>query len=148
MANYYLFSTGGDWDTTSLYRNGDQFPASKLYIELQTPRNDDGRPLKNGLQQGAEMTAYATSLDEGQEVAIFPGKIDLEFPTHKVSIENATPQFAIEMTRVWIDEQDVSHEVSEILINIDSERNEVEAYIVLFKPRLFGADEVATYALL
>lgn len=94
------------------------------------------------------MTAYATSLDEGQEVAIFPGKIDLEFPTHKVSIENATPQFAIEMTRVWIDEQDVSHEVSEILINIDSERNEVEAYIVLFKPRLFGADEVATYALL
>lgn len=148
MANYFLFTTSGDWDSTSLWFNGDMYPALKLYIELVSPTNSDGTPLKRALQQGAEMTAFATPQESGPDLAIFPGKIDLEFPTHKLTIENVTPQFAIEMTRIWLDNREITDEVTEIRINIDAERNEVEAFVVILKPHLFGADEVATYALL
>ncbi len=86
--------------------------------------------------------------DDATEQAIFPGKIDLEFPTHKVTIENESPMFAVEMTTIWLDGQEVSGEITELQINIDAINNEVSAFLTLYRPHVFAADEVATYNLI
>lgn len=147
--NYFIFSTGGDWDTTSLYLNGENFPSKHLFVKFETGRDYDGEPRKGGLSNGGEATAYVLPEQTGAgEWAIFPGKIDLEFPTHKVTIENQSPTFAIELTRVWLDERDVSDELLDLEIDVDAIQNRVSAYLTLFKPHFFGADEVATHTLL
>jgi hypothetical protein len=147
--NYFIFNTGGDWDSTTLYNNGEEFASSKLFIELSTNRDLDGRPIRGGLSNGGSMTAYVLPQgDNPDEYAIFPGKIDIEVPTHKVTIENTSPQFAIEFTRVWLDGNEVTEQVTDIEINVDAVNNQVSGYITVFKPHFLAADEVATYNLL
>lgn len=146
---YFIFNTGGDWDSTTLFLNGEEYPAARLYLEIQTGRDYEGQPRKGGLQVGGDAQAFVLPQDpDGREEAIFPGRIDLEFPTHKVTIENDSPNFAIELTRVTLDGRDVSDELYELLVNIDATNNEVQAYLMLFKPHFLAADEMATYNLL
>ena len=147
--NYFIFNTGGDWDSTSLYLNGEEFPANRLYLKFETGRDYDGDPRRGGLENGGEASCFALPQQSGAgEWALFPGKIDLEFPTHKVTIQNETPTFAIEMTRVWLDGHDVSNELLDLEIDIDAIENRVSAYLTLFKPHMFGADEIATTTLI
>lgn len=147
--NYFIFSTGGDWDTTSLYLNGENFPSQRLLIQIETGRDYNGDPRRGGLTNGGQATALVQPEQGGAgEWAIFPGKIDLEFPTQKVTIENQSPTFAIELTRVLLDNVDVSNELLDLNIDINAIDNQVSAYLTLYKPHLFGADEVATYTLL
>ena len=146
---YFIFSTGGDWDSTTLFLNGTEFQASKLFIELQTGRDEFGNMVRGGLSNGGQMQAFVVPQEDGMpEQAIFPGRIDFEFPTHRVTIENQSPMFAIEMTTVILDGQDVSTEVTEIQINIDAVNDDVSAYLTLYRPHVFAADEVATYTLI
>jgi hypothetical protein len=146
---YFIFNTGGDWDSTTLFLNGEEFLASKLFVDLQTGRDEFGNLVRGGLANGGQMQAYVVPQDDGApEQAMFPGRIDFEFPTHRITIENESPMFAIEMTSVILDGQDVSNEVTEIQINIDAVNNEVSAYLTLYRPHVFAADEVATYTLL
>ncbi len=146
--NYFIFNTGGDWDSTTLYNNGQEFLANQLFIELQVNRDFDGGPLRGGIANGGTITAYAEPQDGSPQYAIFPGKIDLEMPTHKLTIDNSSPQFAFEFTQVIFDNVDVTSEVVEIQVNIDAVNNEVSGYIVLFKHHFLSADEVATFNLL
>ena len=147
--NYFIFNTGGDWDSTSLYLNGEEFPANRLYLRFETGRGYDGEPQKGGLANGGEASCYALPQQSGAgEWALFPGKIDLEFPTHKVTIQNQSPNFAIELTRVWLDGLDVSGELLDLEIDVDAIDNRVSAYLTLFKPHLLGADEIATTTLI
>jgi hypothetical protein len=147
--NYFIFNTGGDWDSTTLYNNGEEFLASKLFLQLNTTRDMDGRPIRGGLSNGGSMTAYVQPQDENaSEFAIFPGKIDLEVPTHKVSVENTSPQFAIEFTRVWLDGEDVTNQVVDLEFNVDAVNNNVSGYVTIYKPHFLAADEVATFNLL
>ncbi len=147
--NYFIFNTGGDWDSTSLYLNGEEFPANRLYLRFETGRGYDGEPRKGGLGNGGEASCYALPQQSGAgEWALFPGKIDLEFPTHKVTIQNETPTFAIELTRIWLDGTDVSNELLDLEIDVDAIENRVSAYLTLFRPHLFGADEIATTTLI
>lgn len=147
--NYFIFNTGGDWDSTSLYLNGENFPANRLYIRFETGRDYDGQPSRGGLANGGQATAYAQPQDDGaREWALFPGKIDLEFPRHKLTIQNDSPTFAIELTRVLLDGEDVSDQLLDIEIDVDAINDRVTAYLTLFKHHLFGADEIATFTLL
>lgn len=146
---YFIFSTAGDWDSTTLFLNGDEFAASKLYVELQTGRDEFGNNVRGGLANGGQMQAYVQPQDDAYpEQAIFPGRIDFEFPTHRVTIENESPMFAIEMTTVLLDGQDVTGEITDLQVNIDAINNEVSGYLTLYRPHVFAADEVATYTLL
>jgi len=146
---YFIFSTGGDWDSTTLFLNGDEFPASKLYIELITGRDEFGDLVRGGLGNGGQMSASILPQEDGSyEQAIFPGRIDLEFPTHKVTIENNSPMFAIEMTSVVLDGIDISGEITELQVNIDAIANEVSAFLTVYRPHVFASDEVVTYNLL
>jgi len=147
--NYFIFSTRGDWDSTSLYNNGQEFLAGKLYIQLSTSRDLDGSPVRGGLSNGGAMTAYVLPQEDGaNEFAIFPGKIDLDVPTHKVTVENTSPQFAIEFTRVWLDGEDVTEQVVDLEVNVDAINNNVSGFITIYKHHFLASDEVATYNLL
>jgi hypothetical protein len=146
--NYFIFNTGGDWDSTTLYNNGEEFLADQLFLELQVNRDFDGNPLRGGVGNGGSITAYAQPQNGAAQYAIFPGKVDFEMPAHKLTVVNATPQFAFEFTQVIFDNVDVTAEVVEIQVNIDAVNNEVSGYIVLYKPHFISADEVATYSLL
>ena len=146
--NYFIFNTGGDWDSTGLYLNGDEFAADRLYLKIETGRDYDGEPRKGGLRNGGQGTCYANPQGKSEEWAIFPGKIDLEFPTHKVTLENQSPTFALELTKVTLDGQDVSDELLDLEIDVNAINDQVTAYLTLYKPKLFGADEIATYTLI
>jgi hypothetical protein len=147
--NYFIFSTGGDWDSTTLYNNGQEYLANKLFIQLNTARDMDGSPMRGGIGNGGSMTAYVLPQgDNAGEFAIFPGRIDLEVPTHKITVENTSPQFAIEFTTVNLDGQDVTAQVVDLEVNVDAVNNEVSGFITLYKPHFLGSDEVATYNLL
>jgi hypothetical protein len=146
--NYFIFNTGGDWDSTTLYNNGEEFFADRLFVEFQVNRDFDGGPLRGGIPNGGDSTAFVEAQGGGGQFAIFPGKIDFEMPTHKLTIVNTSPQFAFEFTQVIFDNVDVTSEVVEIQVNIDAVNNEVSGYIVLFKHHFLSADEVATYNLI
>jgi hypothetical protein len=146
---YFIFNTGGDWDSTTLFLNGDEYPANKLYIEIQAPTDEFGNVVRGGLSNGGQIQAYLIPQDPNPiEQAIFPGRIDLEFPTHKISIINESPQFAVEMTSIILDGQEIADQITEMIVNIDAIENEVSAYVTVYKHHVFAADEVATYTLL
>ena len=146
---YFIFNTGGDWDSTTLFLNGQEFAASQLIINLQTGRDDFGQPCRGGLGNGGDMTAYVQPQDASQgQYAIFPGRIDLEFPLHKITIENDSPQFAIEFTRVVMDNEDITNRIVDLQVEIDAIADRASAYLSLYRPHLLGADEVASFNLI
>ena len=147
--NYFIFNTGGDWDSTTLFLNGQEFAAAQLFINLETGRDDYGQPARGGIGNGGDMTAYVQPQDTSQgQYVIFPGKIDLEFPLHKISIENPSPQFAIEFTRIVMDNEDVTDRVVDLQVDIDAINDRANAYLSLYRPHFLGADEVASFNLI
>lgn len=144
-----VFSTGGDWDSTSLYNRGQEILAAQLCVDLTAGRDDFGEIARGGISAGGEITAFIrTQAEPDLQMPIFPGKLTLKFPKHVLEIENTYPQFLFEGTRVGFDHEDVSNQVTEIKVNIDAENNIVQAYLTLFKPHMLAADEVATYTLI
>lgn len=122
--------------------------ADRLCIEFRTGRDGYGDLTKGGLSNGGDATALVVPNGTSQEVGIFPGRIDLEFPTHKVSITNPNPAFAIEFTQVHLDGADVTNQICDVVINIDAPANNVQAYLTLYRPHFLSADEVATVTLI
>lgn len=147
-SNYFMFSTDGTWDGTTLYNNGEEYVADRLYLDLKAARDYDGDFVKGGVVKGGQMTASVVPQGSGQECGVFPGKIELQFPMHKVVIQNDTPNFAIEFTRILLDGADVTDNVVDFVTDIDSINNNVQAYVMLYKPHFIAADEVATINLL
>jgi hypothetical protein len=146
---YFIFNTGGDWDSTTLFLNGQEFAANRLFIELSTGRDGYGQPCRGGIGNGGDMSAYVLPQDDSQgQFPIFPGKIDLEFPLHKLSIENISPQFAIEFTRIVMDNEDITDKIVDLQIDIDAPEDRATAYLSLYRPHLLGADEVASFNLI
>lgn len=147
--NDVVFKTGGDWDSTTLYNNGQEVPANRLFIELTAGRNEFGDPDSGGVTLGGEITAYIETQDEpGTQAPIFPGRLVLRVPKHEVVIENNHPQFLFEVTNIWLDQQNVSNNVLDLHFDIDAVNNNVQGYITLYKAHFFTADEVATINLL
>jgi hypothetical protein len=147
--NDVVFQTGGDWDSTTLYNNGQEVPANKLFVECQTGRNEFGEPDSGGVTLGGEITAFIeTQADPGQQMAIFPGRLVFRVPKHELVVENNHPQFLFEVTQVWLDQQNVTNNVLDIHLEIDAVNNNVSGYISLYKSHFFSADEVATVTLL
>ena len=147
--NDVVFNTGGDWDSTTLYNNGQEVLAVELFAEMTCGRDDFGEPMRGGTEIGGEMTAYIRSQDNpDQQLPIFPGRLVIRVPNHEVVVENTHPQFLFETTQVWLDQVDVSRNVTDFQIQIDAENNIVRSFISIFKPHFFGADEIATTTLL
>lgn len=146
--NNLAFSTGGDWDSTTLFNNGQEVLAAQLFVELHAGRDDYGNPAAGGIENGGEMTAIVRPQDNpDNQIGIFPGRIELNFPGNSLVLENTHPAFAFEFTRVWFNGRDVTLNVSDLYVDINAVDNVVQAYITLYKPHWIAADEVATYNL-
>lgn len=146
--NDVLFTTGGDWDSTTLHNQGQEVLAAQLFVELHTGRNEDGEPVNGGIENGGEMSAILRTQDDpDREEGIFPGRLELRFPGHTLVVENTHPAFAFEFTRVTYNGRDVTGSVLDLYADINAVDNVVKAYITLYKDRWFGADEVATYSI-
>jgi hypothetical protein len=147
--NNLVFSTGGDWDSTTLFNDGQEVMAAQMYVELHAGRDIDGDLGSGGVSLGGDMTAIIRPQDNPQqEVGIFPGRLQMTFPGHELVIENTHPAFAFEFTQIWYQGHDVSNNVVDLLVDIDAVNNNVKAYITIYKPHWFGSDEVATYNIL
>ncbi len=147
--NNFVFSTGGDWDSTTLYNNSVEYLASQLYVELHAGRDAYGDPNLGGVFDGGEITATVHPQNNpNSEEGIFPGRLQMRFPNHEIVIENTHPGFAFEFTRIFFDNRDVSNNIVDLLVNIDAVQNVVQAYITLYKAHWLTSDEVATYTIL
>src|SRR4051794_6266382 len=113
--NNVVFSTGGDWDSTTLHNNGVEVAAAQLLVELHAGRDEYGESRRGGVNLGGEMTAIIRPQDNpSEEIGIFPGRLSLQFPGHQVIVENQHPGFAFEFTRVWMDGNDVTDSVLDL----------------------------------
>jgi hypothetical protein len=149
MMNQVVFRTGGDWDSTTLHANGEEFFAAQLFVEVTAGRNEWGEPAAGGIYNGGTITAIVRPQDNpNDEIGIFPGRLELYFPAHTLVIENAHPGFAFEMTRVWFDGHDITDDVMDILVDVNAIDDSVRAYITVYRSRWLFRDEVATYNLL
>ena len=93
--NNMVFSTGGDWDSTTLFNNGGEVMAAQLFVELGASRDDFGNPYPGGISGGGTITAIVRPQDDPQQqIGIFPGRLELNFPGNTLVIENVHPMFA------------------------------------------------------
>jgi len=144
--NNYVFSTGGDWDSTTLYNSGMEVLASQLYVEMHAGRDVYNAPDRGGVYDGGEITAIIRPQDNpNAELGIFPGRLEMNFPGHNIIIENTHPGFAFEFTRISYNGHDVTGNIVDLLVNFNYPDNIMQAYITLYKPHWLTADEVATY---
>jgi hypothetical protein len=146
--NNVIFSTGGSWDSTTLFNNNQEVMAAQLFVELHAGRDEWDDPTDGGVSTGGELTALVRPQDNPmEEWGIFPGRLELNFPGHTVVVENTHPGFAFEYTRVWYNGREVTNSVMEIYVDINAVDNIVEGRITLFKNHWFATDEVATFTL-
>lgn len=144
--NNMVFNTGGDWDSTTLFNNGEEIMAAQLFVELVAGRNDYGDPDSGGINLGGEMTAIVRPDENPQaEIGIFPGRLEMNFPGHTIVIENMHPAFAFEFTRVWYNGHDVTNEIMDVYVDINVVDNVVKAYITLYRAHFLRSPEIATY---
>ena len=147
--NHVVFTTGGDWDSTTLANNNQEVLACQLFVQLVAGRDDWGNPCDGGLADGGEMVAYVRTQDDpGREIGLFPGRVELNSPGHQLFVENTHPAFAIEFTRVWYNGREVTDQVVELYYDVNADENEVKAYLTLYRAHWLSADEVATYNIL
>jgi hypothetical protein len=147
--NSMIFQTGGDWDSTTLFNNGQEVMAAQLYVELHAGRDGWGDPDRGGIYAGGDISAFVRTQDEpDEEWGIFPGRLEMDFPGHSLVIENTHPGFEFECTRVLYNGEDVTAKVVDVVVNIDADNNVVQAYITVYRPHFLAADEIATYTII
>ena len=147
--NDVVFKTGGDWDSTTLYNNGQEVMANQLFVDAQVAGNDFGEPDSGGVSLGGDFTAYIVSQAQPDaQTPIFPGRLVIRVPNHEVVVENNNPQFLFEATQVWLDQREVSGNLLQLHLDVDAVNNNVQGYISLYKAHFLTADDVATVNLL
>ena len=143
MMNSLVFATQGTWDTTTLFNNGEEVFANRLFVSLLRKRGWIGN------DQGGELTATVVLQDDpDEEVGIFPGSLEIQIPRNTVLIVNRDPHFAFESTQVYYQEIEVTMSVAEFYLEIDSDQNIVQCYISLFQGHGIGSGAAETFTLL
>ena len=143
MMNSLVFETQGSWDTTTLFNNGEEVFADRLFVSLRRARGWLGN------DRGGELTAYVTLQDSpDEEIGIFPGSIEIKVPRHNLLIVNRDPHFAFESTQVYYQEIEVTMSMAELYLEIDADENIVQCYISLFQGHGIGSGNAETFTLL
>ncbi|WP_395146426.1 hypothetical protein [Armatimonas sp.] len=149
MRNEILFSTGGDWDSTSLMSNGYAIEAAQLYIELSAGRDDWGDEVQGGIWEGADLTAMIRPAEDPMApIDIFPGRISMEFPGYTIVMENQHPMVDMRHLRVWLNGEDITDRVVDVVVDINAVDSFVQAYVSVYKSRFLLRDEVITHTII
>jgi len=143
MMNNLVFTTEGTWETTTLFNNGEEVLATRLFVSLRRARNWLGG------DRGGELTAYVCTQDyPDDEIGMFPGAFEVNVPRHKLNIVNRDPHFAFENTQVYYQEIEVTMQMAELYLEIDADQNIVQCYISLFQGHGIGSGNAETFTLL
>lgn len=144
--NNVVFRTGGDWDSTTLFNNGQEVMAAQLFVDLKAGRDEYGEPDRGGVQNGGEITAIIRPQENPEmQIGIFPGRLEMDFPAHSLVIENTHPMFAFEFTQIWYNGRDITNNIIDVYVDVNAVDNVVQASVTLYKAHWLGSDEVATY---
>jgi hypothetical protein len=145
--------TLGDWDTTTLYQDRGQgkmeISASRFYLRLRAGRDEEGEIVGGGIALGGDMEGHIVPLDESGEPAdhqlgLFPGRVEMRLLTERLVVENDHPDLVWSATRVWINEQERTSDIVDVLVEIDYPEDLQMATYAVYKRRLLGTDEVRT----
>ncbi len=129
LLNNYVFSTQGDWDTTTLTNNGEQVMASRLFVQYRALHGDN-----QGNPGAGEVTAVWFDQDNPEEeIGFFPGMLTIDVPRHKIEIVNRDPHFTFELTRIAYQGIEVTPSISEIFLEIDADKNVVQGWIGIYQ---------------
>lgn len=142
MTSNYLFNTGGSWETTYLLNHGQEVATDRLFLQITVERNALDRRI------GGEMTAYVDIAGSGGRVAVFPGRLEIDAPGHNLVVENIHPRVQFDQTRVWYEQVEITEQVFEVFVEVDSPQNNVQGFVTLFKGRLIGPDKLETFSVL
>lgn len=147
--NDLTFQTGGDWPSTTLYDSGTEVPAAQLFVDLQAGRDEWNNPIRGGIFEGAALTAYVRPQDDpNAPIDALPGRLAMQFPGHTLVLENLHPLVELSATRVFYNNEDVTERVIDVYVDVNADDDVVKAFVTLYKPRWFGADEVITYTII
>ncbi len=143
MMNSLVFATEGTWDTTTLFNNGEEVLATRLFVSLRRKRGWVGN------DQGGELTATLTLQDDpDEELGIFPGSLEIQVPRNNILIVNRDPHFAFESTQIYYQEIEVTMSVAELYLEIDADENITQCYVSLFQGHGIGSGAAETFTLL
>ena len=149
MRNDMQFRTGGTWETTTLHNNGYELAAAQLYIELRAGRDDYGDEASGGIGEGADLTAMIRPAEDPlSPFDIFPGRITLEFPNYQIVMENEHPEVDMRHLSVWLNGDDITNRVVDIVVDINAVDDFVQAFATVYKSRFLVRDEVITHNIL
>ena len=143
MLNNVVFTTKGDWDSTTLTNNDAEVLAERLFVHYQQQID------RKGNRGEGDFTAYVNTQDAPTEdVGVFPGTLTLDVPNHRIVISNADPHFAFEETRIEYQDIDVTGSVSELHLEIDATKNIVQGYITLWQGPIATSEPYETFTIL
>ena len=129
--------------------NGYAVEAAQLYIELRAGRDDWGDEVHGGIWEGADLTALIRPAEDPEfPFDIFPGRISMEFPGYTIVMENLHPEGDIRHLRVWLNGEDITDRVVDIVVDINAVDNVVQAFASVYKSRFLLRDEVITHNIL
>lgn len=141
--NNVVFTTQGDWDSTTLTNNGEEVPADRLFVHFMQQID------RRGNRGEGDFTAYINTQESPDEDAgIFPGTLTIEVPNHAITISNTDPHFAFEETRITYQDIDVTESVSEFHLEVDSPKNVVQGYITLWQGPIATDKPYETFTIL
>lgn len=143
MFNNVVFTTQGDWDTTTLTNNNEEVLANRLFVHFQQQID------RKGNRGEGEFTAIIRTQDNPDEDAgVFPGTLTVNVPNHVIVIHNTDPHFEFEQTRIEYQEIDVTESLSEFHLEIDSVENIVQGYITLWQGPIATNEPYETFTIL
>lgn len=148
--NHWVLRTNGTWDGTTLHNNGEEVPATELFLEINCGLDELGEPMWGGVSCDGDLTAFVRLNAPGTpEVPIFPGQLDIETPRHRICLENFNPiEPAVPNTLVWLDGRQVQLNLLRLLVHLDYERNIIGGEIEVYKDHLLGLDEIISLPIL
>lgn len=148
-----LFECNGTWDNLTLLLDGKDVDASRLYVKVTTERYVRNDKIANRTAD-ATLTSLAWRNDEpvyGADVlSLFPGVVDCTFPRGKMTIQHDGKTLADGALdpnglRIEWDGLDVTEFVNEVVIDVDSPKDDITAYLTLFHGHpipVFGKDRI------
>lgn len=147
--NEIIFRTGGDWDSTTLHSNGYEVAAAQLYVELRAGRDEWGDPVHGGIFEGADLTAIIRPAEDPMNpFDVFPGRLTMEFPGYSLVLENLHPEVYLNHLTVWLNGDDITNRVIDLVVDINAVDNVVSAYVSVYKSRFWLRDEVITHTII
>jgi hypothetical protein len=129
LPSTYRFETQGNWDTTFFTRDGQDLPASRLYLLIRLKPGDK----YGNIGQGDLVCAYVPMDGPSDAIGLFPGTFEISVPGHEIVVRNESPSAQFEATRIEYQGLEMTSSVAEVYLEVDSNQDLVAGRISLYQ---------------